>query len=351
MVTIPPTEKSVMGTLENVSLPQTNPSTGSRRRGPLRSRTVDTLLRILSVCHAYSSNVNLDSVCQEEISGDETRRILSSQEGGLYSKHVESTGCYDNTSGERKDLSCNVDTNPSNSFSIEDQDNYDSVFEDQDSFPMIPISLADMMVSSPHLPIDKDVEEGEISGEFMDFMLDDDMASMDKTGLEPQDVIGIEPGHLIDNNLISSATDTVDDVGKDTVSVVSKSRRNLVDYSEIAINGIQAVNPERLHGRLETAEETAGIESGCTPLCPEHVPPLQSSLQNSASKNQDCVSSVKDNRAQNNRKRQGSCTGEERTNKKGKKSIDATTCSENQTMLGEHPEDASLEVTDASANK
>ncbi|KAI3701395.1 hypothetical protein L6452_26431 [Arctium lappa] len=375
-----PTEKSAIGTLEMVSIPQTNRSTGNRRRGPLRSRTVDTFLRIMSFCHAHSitldsdkggthkdvthigsvtkddvplADTNImpkDSLCQGEISVDETRMALGTEEGGLYSKQVESTECYDNISGERKDLSNRVDTNPSNSFNIEDQDNYDIVFEDQDSFPMIPISLADMMISSPHLPTDKDVEEGEISGEFMDFMLDDNMSSMNKTGPESQDVIGIETGHSNDNNLIPLATDVVDDVGKDTLAVASKTKRNLVDYSEIAVNGkpIPAVRPERFRGRLETAESkhgTATIESGSAPLFPEQVPPPQSNLKSSATE-----SPMKDNGAQNNKKRQRSCTGEEITSKKVK-SVDATPCPENLTILGEHSEDASQKVVDASANK
>ncbi|KAJ9551282.1 hypothetical protein OSB04_015327 [Centaurea solstitialis] len=443
---MPPTEKPVIGTLENVSVP----STGTRRRrGPLRSRTVDIFLRILSACHEFSANNNnnnnnLDSgimlcansyashltcylfwlnanrtlqlmkirmalllrttllrnthiesvtkddvpladnnvmpnesLCQGEVSADETRMALGTQEGGVFSKHVESTECYDNVSGERKDLSDIVDTIPSDSFTIEDQDNYDIDFGAEDSFPIIP-NFDDMMISPPHLPTDKDVEEGEISGEFMDLMLDNDMSSMDKTGSEPQDGVVIEPAK--DNNLIPLATDMVHNVGKDTVVVASKTRRNLVDYSEIAVDGksIQAVNPEKLYGRLETSESakhgTAAMESGRALIFPEDVTPLQSNLKNNGTKNQDRVSPVKsfavspcftlaytspltgnkvsqDNAAQNNKKRQGSCTREERKKKKVKTSVDATTCPENLTMLGENSEDDSQEDVDASANK
>ncbi|KAL4583076.1 hypothetical protein LXL04_007640 [Taraxacum kok-saghyz] len=258
-----------------------NPSTGNRRRGPLRSRTVDTLLHILSICYADSSHITQnsdkshtleesvtkdDSVDKEETNVDETKVILGTQEEEFCNTHVEPVEQDHNISEERKDL------------------------------------------SSPHLVTDKDVEEGEIAGEFLNLIPEDDVASVDKTGSEHEDFVGIESEFEKNNSLTSLSIDTVDDIGKGMAVVVSKTKRNLVDYSEIA---------------------------------------LQSNITKSATKNQDFASPVKNNGTQNNKKRPGSCTVEKRTNKKARKSVDQSTCPQDLTTNGENPQ----EVIGASANK
>ncbi|CAI9293176.1 unnamed protein product [Lactuca saligna] len=244
---MPPMERSEIGTLEKIPIWPTNASTVNRRRRPLRSRTVDTLLHILSVCYADSSHItqnsdkddthvgsiiidDLPSTCtnikstdsehQEETNVDETRVILGTQEESLCNTnlHVEPIEQDHNISEESLDL------------------------------------------SSPHLDTNKDVEEGEISGEFTNLVPeDDDVESMDKTGSEEHEDFTVSA-----NNLINNAT-----------------------------------------------------------------------------KNQDFGFPIKDNGAQNNKKRQRSCNDEKRTNKKAKKSVDQSTCPEGLTKTGENPEDAS----------
>ncbi|KAI3709678.1 hypothetical protein L2E82_39444 [Cichorium intybus] len=308
---MPPMEISEIGTLEKVPIWLTNHSMGNRRRGPLRSRTVDTLLHILSICYADSSHIiqhpdkgddhiasvtkeNIpftctditpnDSLHQEEINVDKTQMDLSTQKEGLCNTHVEPS--------EIKDLSSIFDTNPSTLKNVDQE---------------ITISVTDMMISSPQLPTEKDVEEGEISGEFMNLMPEDDVEFVEKTPV-------IENF----NKLSPKSIDTVVDVGKDIASVISKTKRNLVDYSELT-----------LHGK---SKESANSKS-------QQI------------KNQDFVL-IKDNGAQNNsKKRKGSCTDENITNKKAKKSVDRSTCSEDVTTIGENREDANKDADNEKKKK
>ncbi|KAI3805690.1 hypothetical protein L1987_28280 [Smallanthus sonchifolius] len=307
-------EKSETLTVEEIPISKTNPSSGNRRRRPLKSRTVDTLLHILSLCSSHviqnsdkgmqidvpldcTDSIPNDSLFQEQTSMDGARVVLDTQEDGLYNKHVESAEHDHNILGEKKGLSQEANTNSSVNFDIQSQDNYD------------------MNCSSPHLPTDKDVEEGEISRDIMDFMSEIDTKSVEETDSEPRDVIGTKTGHKNDSNTIPLFTEAVENGGIDVAEVVNKTTRNLVDYSEIAV----------------------------------HAKSQESTKQ--ATKKKDLVYLVKDSGAQNNRKRQGSCTEEERRNKKSKKSVDPAICPENLTLIGEHLENASKEVVDASANK
>ncbi|KAI3754178.1 hypothetical protein L1987_53956 [Smallanthus sonchifolius] len=302
-------------TVEQIPISKTNP-----RRRPLKSRTVDTLLHILSLCSSHviqnsdkgieidvsldcTDSIPNDSLFQEQTPTDETRVVLDTQEDGLYSKQLESAEHDHNILGEKKDLSQEANTNSSVNFDIKSQDNYD------------------MVCSSPHLPTDKNVEEGEISGYIMGFMSAIDTESVEETDSEPRDVIGTKTGLKNDRNTIPLFTEAVENGGTDVARVVNKTTRNLVDYSEIAVHA--------------KSQESA----------------KQATLKINATKKKDLVYLVKDSGAQNNRKRQGSCTEEERRNKRSKKSVDPTTCPENLTLLGEHLENASKEVVDASANK
>ncbi|KAF5787775.1 hypothetical protein HanXRQr2_Chr10g0456641 [Helianthus annuus] len=87
------------------------------------------------------------------MSMDETQVVSNTQKGGLYNKHVESAKHHHNISGEtsQKNPSVNVD----------------------------------ITCSSPHLPTN---EEGEISGDFMDVILEIDTKSVG----EPRDFKGLK---------------------------------------------------------------------------------------------------------------------------------------------------------------
>ncbi|MFS7981361.1 putative transcription factor C3H family [Helianthus anomalus] len=93
-------------------------------------------------------------------------------------------------------------------------------------------------------------------------------------------------------------------------------------------------------------DANAKADMSCLPAASLTVADLHQSESNDSKL--DCF--IQDNGAQNNKKRLGSSTGEERQNKKSKKSVDPTICSENITLLGEHLENASQEVA-ASVNK
>ncbi|KAF5812493.1 putative transcription factor C3H family [Helianthus annuus] len=290
------------------------------RKRPLRSRTVDTLLRILSLCsdpliqNSYSDksirtddctgSIPNESLFQEQTSMDETQVVMDTQKDGSYNKHVESPKHDPNISGEKKDLSQKVNTNPSVNVDIKSHDNYD------------------MICSSPHLPTNEDAEEGEIARDFMDVMPEIDTKSVGETGTnpEPRDSICTKTGLKDDSNITPLFTEAVKDGGIDAAGVVNKTTRNLVDYSEIAV-----------HAK-------------------SHESVKQATLKVNATKNQDQVHLVKDSGAQNNKKRQGLCMQEERRNKKSKKSVDPTICPENITLFGEHLQNASQEVV-ASVNK
>nr|GEX51775.1 hypothetical protein [Tanacetum cinerariifolium] len=129
------------------------------------------------------------------------------QEDGLLEEQPKLAEPDHNIVGEPTVLCHNVDTDPSVSFDVNDQNN-----------------LMDLrMSSSPSLPTDKDVEEGEISRDFMDFT--------------PKDSIGIKSKLENDNNLILLSTFVVENVGKAMTGIVNKNTRNLVDYSEIVVHG------------------------------------------------------------------------------------------------------------------
>ncbi|KAK9075742.1 hypothetical protein SSX86_004071 [Deinandra increscens subsp. villosa] len=308
-------EKSELQTLKEIPISETNTFSGSRRRRPLKSRTVDTLLHILSLCYADSSHVIQnsdkgvqidvpldcpdgipnDSLYQEQMAICDTRVVLDAQEDGLHNKHVESSELENNILGEKNDLSQKAMTSPLVNFDIRSQDNYD------------------MICSSPNSPTKENVEEGEISGDFVD-----DTRSVGETNFKPRDFIGTK---MSENNSIPLFKKAAENGGKDVTGVVNKSTRNLVDYSEVAVH---AKSPERTK---------------------------QVTLKVNAAKNQDLVSPVKDSGLQYSRKRRGSFTEEERRNKKSKQPVDPTTCPENITLLGKHLDDASQEVIDTSANK
>nr|XP_043625634.1 uncharacterized protein LOC122597065 [Erigeron canadensis]XP_043625639.1 uncharacterized protein LOC122597065 [Erigeron canadensis]XP_043625645.1 uncharacterized protein LOC122597065 [Erigeron canadensis] len=262
--------------------------------------------------------VPCDSLHQEEMPMDMTQMVLDTQERDLCNRHVESTECDHDILQKRKDLSYKIDANPSNSINIINQDH-------------------DMMILSPHLPTDKDFEEGEISGDlmdkmsFMDIIPEDDAQFVDKTGLRPEVLLATELGLENDDNLRILPTNTVEDVGKSMVGVVNKTARSLVDYSELVVD-------------CKSREPVKKVTI-------EQVLPLHSNLKNSAIKNQNLAYPMKDTGAQNKKKRQGCCTKKERTNKKPKKSVYSTPCLETLTSLGGLPEDASQQVVDAFKNE
>ncbi|KAJ0568740.1 putative transcription factor C3H family [Helianthus annuus] len=291
------------------------------RRRPLRSRTVDTLLHIISLCSDplihnsnsdkpirtdvpldFTGSIPNESLFQQQTSMDESQVVLDIQEDGSYNKHVKSAEHDHNILGEEKDLSQKVNTNPSVNVDIKSHDNYD------------------MICSSPHLPTNECAEEGEIAGDFMDVMLEIDTKSVGETDSEPRDFIRTKTGLKNDGNIIPLFIEAVKDGGTNVAGVVNKTTRNLVDYSEIAV-----------HAKSQESAKRA-------------------TLKVNATKNQDQVYLMKDSGAQNNKKRQGSCMGEERINKKSKKSVDPTICPENITLSGERLEIASQEVV-ASVNK
>ncbi|KAI7725762.1 hypothetical protein M8C21_014584 [Ambrosia artemisiifolia] len=294
---------------------QMDTSSVNRRRQPLRSRTVDTLINILSICYDnschiikntgkgtekdVSSDINdiipKDMLFQEQMPMDETQVVFDSQKGGLCSKLMESAEHDHNLLGEKKDLFNKVNTGH------------------------LPTDK-DMTSSSPHLPTNKDVEELEVLEDLIDFMPRVDAKSVDKTDSKPKDFIGTKTGPANDNNAIRLLRESVENSGKDMAGLVNKTTRNLVDYSEIGFGS-------------------------------DHVLPLQSNSKIDATKNRDRVYPLKESGAQNNKKRPGSCTKEERTIKKSKKSVDSTTRPASLTLLGEQLANASQEVVDASANK
>ncbi|XP_071688153.1 uncharacterized protein [Rutidosis leptorrhynchoides] len=293
----------------------------NRRRRPLRSRTADTFFRILSLCSSLSSaSLNLckehdkdenhvgsirkndvslfcidivpgDYLCQDEMSTNETRVVLDTQEEGFCNKNAESSERDHKSSGERGTFSHKVETNSLCSSAIMNQDNND------------------MTNSSPYLSTDKCIEEGEISGQFMDIMLEDETKDVENSVSERANFIGIEP----------RVTNTDEDVYKGMKGSGNNRKRNLMNYSEIAG-----------HGRFR---ESANI------------------LKNSPTKNQDLVYALKDGDAQNNRKRQVRLIEKDTTNKKAKMSVDRTPISESLRSLGEHLEDTSKVVVDATKNK
>ncbi|XP_071719972.1 uncharacterized protein [Rutidosis leptorrhynchoides] len=218
-----------------------------RRRRPLRSKTSDELFRFLSICsslfsdkdgnnvgsttndHIPSDCTNItpnDTSIQEEISMQNTRTVLDIQEEGVFNKRAESAEHDLNISGEKEDLSHKIDTDRSSSFDIINQDNHD------------------MTNLSPHLYADKGTEEGEISGEFMDLMHEDDTQSVENTVIGVENLIGIEPVVKNVNDLMPLLTDTIEDVDKDKEGVVNKRSRSVVDYSEIAVHPAKDVNAQ-----------------------------------------------------------------------------------------------------------
>ncbi|KAJ0772319.1 hypothetical protein HanOQP8_Chr03g0085981 [Helianthus annuus] len=150
----------------------------------------------------------------------ETQVVLDTQKDGLYNKHVESPKHDPNISGEKKDLSQKVNTNPSVNVDIKSHDNYN------------------MICSSPHLPTNEAAEEGEIPRDFMDVMPEIDTKSVGETETnpEPRDSICTKTGLKDDSNIIPLFTEAVKDGGIDAAGVVNKTTRNLVDYSEIAVH-------------------------------------------------------------------------------------------------------------------
>nr|GEV36031.1 zinc finger, CCHC-type, retrotransposon Gag domain protein [Tanacetum cinerariifolium] len=308
-----------------------------RRKKPLRSKTADTLFHILSFCYKYQlsdrgdtdigpitkDDVPLDCtdilrndlLCQEDTTMDETRVVLDTQEDGLLEEQPKLAEPDHNIVGETTILCHNVDTDPSVSFDVNDQNN-----------------LMDLMMSSsPSLPTDKDAEEGEISKDFMDFT--------------PKDSIGIKSKLENDNNLILLSTVVVENVGKAMTGIVNKSTRNLMDYSEIVIHR---------NSREPTKQATAVIGSDSSLRRSRRVLAFESNLKNNKTRNQDLVNPLKGwilSTVFLKFSLQRSSTQEERVYKKAKKLVDLTTCPENINSVGEHHEDAFRKVVDASVNK
>ncbi|XP_076913427.1 uncharacterized protein LOC143572047 [Bidens hawaiensis] len=213
---------------------------------------METVLRILSICNQYHSDKGTD-VSPDDCLFQEQTYVDETQENGSYNTQVEPAEHDHNIS--KKDLSQNVNTSPSVNFDAKSQDN---------------------------IPANEDVEEGEISG-----------------GLS---------GTKSNSIIIPLSTEAVEN-GDVQARVINKTTRNLVDYSEIAVNAKSQ----------------------------------ESVMQ--ATKKRDLV---KDSGAQNTRKRQGSCSEEESRNKKSKNSVDRTTRPDYVALLGEN---ASQEVVDATTNK
>ncbi|CAH1448891.1 unnamed protein product [Lactuca virosa] len=269
---MPPMEGSEIGTLEKIPIWPTNPSTGNRRRRPLRSRTVDTLLHILSVCYADSSHItqnsdkddtHIESVTKDDVLFTCTNIISNDSE------HQEETNVAETRVilGTQEESLCNTNLH------------VEPVEQDHN------ISEESLDLSSPHLDTNKDVEEGEISGEFTNLVPEDnDVESVDKTGSEEhEDFTGINSGF---------------------------EKNNSLTLTPLSIN---------------KADDIVSANN----------------LINNATKNQDFGFPIKDKGAQNNKKRQRSCNDEKGTNKKAKKSVDQSTCPEGLTKTGENPEDAS----------
>ncbi|KAD4180487.1 hypothetical protein E3N88_29078 [Mikania micrantha] len=298
-------EKLEIQTGKEIPKSKTSPLFGNCRRRPIRSHTVDTLHRILSLCYDDSSDkgkqMDVPSNCtdrmpnysifQEQASMDETRVVLDAQEDGLYNKRVESSEHDHNILGETKDLPQIVNFNPSTIFDISSQDK------------------SEMICASPYLATNENVEEGEISGHFVDHT-----KTVGEADSETQDSISTEMGLKNDNKLIPLFTEAVENGGKDVAGVVTRNTRNLVDYSEIAVQA--------------KSQESA----------------KQANLKINKTKSQNLV--FQNSSTQNNRKRKGFGTEEKRMKKKLKKSVNP----ENLTLLCKHLADASLDV-DASANK
>ncbi|KAK1418615.1 hypothetical protein QVD17_27760 [Tagetes erecta] len=286
----------------------------NRRKRPLKSRTVDTLVHILSFCYANSThiiqisdkgtendvphdcNVTIpdDLLFQEQMPMHETQVAFDTQDGGLSSKRVESAEHDHNLIGENQDHPNKLKPNSSVNIHIKSQDNH-------------------------RLPTDKDVEELEILEDLTDFMPRVETNSVDKTHFKPEDLIGTEPRPRKDNNSTLLFTESVEIGGKDMAVVVNKTTRNLVDYSEI------------------------GFDS-------EHVIPRQNNSKINATKNQDLLYPFKDTAVKNNKRKPGSCPKEEKTNKKSKKSADSITCPGNLALLGAQDAAASQKAVDASVN-
>ena len=195
-----------------------------------------------------------DSLCQEDTSMDETRVVLDTQEECLFNTQPEFAEPDHNTVGETTGLCHNLDADSSVSVDVNDQDN-----------------LMDLMMSSsPPLSTDKDVEEREISGDFMDSM--------------PEDFIGIESQLENDNNLILLSTVAIEDAGKDTMGIVNKNTRSLVDYSEVVVHG---------NSREPAKQATAVTGSDYSLRRSGRLLSSESNLRNSKTRNQDLVNPVK----------------------------------------------------------
>ncbi|PWA57732.1 zinc finger, CCCH-type [Artemisia annua] len=166
-----------------------------------------------------------DSLCQEDASMDETRVVLDTQEECLFNTQPEFAEPDHNTVGESTDICHNVDADPSVSVDVNDQDN-----------------LMDLMMSSsPPLRTDKDVEEGEISV-------------------------------------------AVEDAGKDTMGIVNKNTRSLVDYSEVVVHG---------NSREPAKQTTAVTGSDYSLRRSGRLLLFENNLRNSKTRNQDLVNPVK----------------------------------------------------------
>lgn len=187
-----------------------------------------------------------------------------------------------------------------------------------------PIVTSGAMRSFLNLTADEEVEDGEISGEFIGFSLEDNMLSKENKVDEehfPEEVSGKEQ-IVLDKPVISNM-DITSNVGQGMEAEIKAPRRNLVEYnSEIFIRGT-AVKSANLNGHRckakigETKKQESGVtKSNSAAVCLRNLVQVGGVSRENRTKNQDIASTKKDAEVRSEKKRQAPPAKEKRANKK-----------------------------------